>query len=65
MELGDDLAPQRLALAGIPRFPKTGARHKFVAVMVHLGSAARANHLSGSLSHAIILNSGSVFGMCP
>jgi hypothetical protein len=39
---------------------RVGGVHNLIAVVVHLHSAERTNHLVVSLSHAAILVSGSV-----
>jgi hypothetical protein len=52
MKLLDECADARICLSSILR---VGGVHKLVAVVVHLDSAERTNHIVVSLSHAAIL----------
>ena len=55
MKLLDESADVRIDLPSILR---VGGVHKLIAVVVHLYSAERTNHLVVGLSHAAILVSG-------
>jgi hypothetical protein len=55
MELLDESADVRIDL---PSILQVGGVHKLIAVVVHLYSAERTNHLVVGLSHAAILVSG-------
>ena len=52
MKLAHVPAQERTDRAYLPRVLQTGDVHQPAAVVVHLNSTARANHLVGSLSHA-------------
>ena len=60
MKLAHVPAQERTDRAYLPRVLQTGDVHQPAAVVVHLNSTARANHLVGSLSHAAVLVSASV-----